>query len=137
MSQHGYNPTPWFVLGGLLVVLSIGGGLYGCPQYFVYSADLDGKAALARANQSREILVREATAKRDAARLMAEAEVERAKGVAQANKIIGDSLHGNEAYLRYLWINNMSEHGKGNTVIYIPTEAGLPILEAERLSKSK
>ena len=137
MSQHEFNPTPWVVLGVTFLVLTIGGGLYGCPQYSVYSADLDGKAALARANQSREILVREATAKRDAARLMAEAEVERARGVAQANKIIGDSLHGNEAYLRYLWINNMSEHGKGNTVIYIPTEAGLPILEAERLSKSK
>ena len=133
MSQHEYNPTPWVVLGGLLVVLSIGGGLYGCPQYFVYSAEQDGKAALARANQSREITVREATARRDAAKMLAEAEIERAKGVAQANKIIGDSLHGNDAYLRYLWINNMAEHGKGNSVIYIPTEAGLPILEAGRL----
>ena len=91
MSQHEFNPTPWVVLGGLLVVLSIGGGLYGCPQYFVYSAEQDGKAALARANQSREITVREATARRDAAKMLAEAEIERAKGVAQANKIIGDS----------------------------------------------
>ena len=56
----------------------------------------------------------------------------RAKGVAAANKIIGDSLHGNEAYLRYLWIDGLREHGKGAAVIYVPTEAGLPILEAGR-----
>ena len=46
---------------------------------------------------------------------------------AKANKIIGESLHDNESYLRYLWINNMGENQK--EVYYIPTEAGLPILE--------
>ena len=51
-----------------------------------------------------------------------------AKGTAEANRIIGDSLKNNEAYLRYLWIHNLEE-GK-NEVIYIPTEAGMPILEA-------
>jgi hypothetical protein len=52
----------------------------------------------------------------------------KAEGVAKANKIIGDSLKGNESYLRYLWIEKMTETGK--EVIYVPTEAGLPILEA-------
>jgi hypothetical protein len=50
--------------------------------------------------------------------------------VAQANQIIGDSLPGNEAYLRYLWIDKM-EDAKAQ-VIYVPTETGLPILEAGR-----
>jgi hypothetical protein len=45
---------------------------------------------------------------------------------------IGDSLKGNEAYLRYLWINNSDGNGD-KQVIYVPTEAGLPILEAGRL----
>jgi hypothetical protein len=54
--------------------------------------------------------------------------VERARGVAEANKIIGESLKGNEAYLRWQWIQNL-ESGS-NSVIYVPTEAGLPILEA-------
>jgi len=49
--------------------------------------------------------------------------------VAKANKIIGDSLKDNESYLRYLWINGLSEKDN-NTVIYVPTEANLPILEA-------
>ena len=58
--------------------------------------------------------------------------VERAKGVAEANKIIGESLNGNEAYLHYLWLHGL-ETGN-NDVIYVPTEANLPIMEAGRLS---
>jgi hypothetical protein len=58
-------------------------------------------------------------------------EVERAKGVASANKIIGDSLKDNEAYLRYLWIADMTNN-KAPSVIYVPTEANIPILEAGR-----
>jgi hypothetical protein len=82
--------------------------------------------------RSLAVAVVEAQAKFDAASKLAEAEVARARGVAQANQIIGDSLKGNEAYLRYLWINNLD--GKGDKqVIYVPTEAGLPILEAGRL----
>lgn len=128
------NPLPWIILVAMLLILSVGGGMYGCPQYAVYSAEQDGKAALARANQNREIAVREATAKRDAAKMLAEAEVERAKGVAAANKIIGDSLENNEAYLRYLWINGLNDN-KNDKVIYIPTEANLPVLEAGRLGQ--
>lgn len=60
----------------------------------------------------------------------AEIEVAKAEGVAKANQIIGDSLKSNESYLRYLWIRGLKE-GK-NQVIYVPTEAGLPILEASR-----
>lgn len=100
--------------------------------YNVWSYGMAGKAQLEQANWNREIIVREAQAKRDAAVALAQAEVERAKGVAQANKIIGDSLKDNEAYLRYLWIDNLQNDK--NQVIYVPTEANLPILEANRLS---
>lgn len=120
------------VAGVLLVMMTIGGGMYGCPQYAVYSAEQDGKATLAKAMQNREVAVRDAQAKADAAKLLAVAEVERAKGVAAANKIIGDSLKENEAYLRYLWITSLNDN-KNDKVIYIPTEANLPILEAGRL----
>ena len=46
----------------------------------------------------------------------------------QANRIIGQSLKGNEEYLNYLWINNIEK--SNSEKIYIPTEAGMPILEA-------
>lgn len=116
-------------IGLLLTIILIAGSLWGCPKYNVYSQRMDGQAVLAHAQSSREVAVAEAKAKMESAELLAQADVTRAKGVAQANQIIGESLKNNEAYLRYLWINNL-ENSKDNQVIYVPTEAGLPILEA-------
>lgn len=135
--ELGFNPLPYVVIFILLVILSIGGGMWGCPQYSVWNAEMTGRAELARADQNREIAVRTAKAKTDAARYEAQAEVERARGVAEANKIVADSLGGPEGYLRWMWINAMKEGKDGNTVVYVPTEAGLPILEADRLNKKK
>jgi regulator of protease activity HflC (stomatin/prohibitin superfamily) len=112
---------------GIIVVL-VGGLAVGYPKYRVWSAQMQGEAEYAQAEQNRRIAVLEAESKLDAAKSLAAAEVERAKGVAQANQIIGESLKNNDAYLRWQWIQNL-EAGN-NAVIYIPTEAGLPILEA-------
>lgn len=103
-------------------------GMYGCPKYNVYTSRLHGEAKLAHAQAEREVQVKDAQGKFEAATHLANAEIERAKGVAKANQIIGESLKNNEPYLRYLWIHNL-EVGN-NSVIYVPTEAGLPILEA-------
>lgn len=123
----------------LLVIVVIGllcGGLYGCPKYSVYNQRLQGEAELARAESNRKIAIAEAEAKKESAKQLAEAEIIRAEGVAKANTIIGDSLKNNEAYLRYLYITGLNETSdKGNKIIYVPTEAGLPILEAGRLKK--
>lgn len=102
--------------------------LWGCPQYTVWQQGLAGQAKLAEAEYSRRIAVQEAEAKKASAHLLADAEVIRAEGVARANAIIGNSLKGNEAYLKYLWIDGMSKDNL--QVIYVPTEAGIPILEA-------
>ena len=119
----------------ILLALVLWAGLWGCPQYNVWQQGLAGEAELKRAEFNRQIAVKEAMAKYESSKSLAQAEIERAKGVAQANTIIGDSLKGNEAYLRYLWIHGLQE--KGNDVIYVPTEANLPILEATRLHKGK
>ena len=123
----------------LLVIVIIGvlcGGLYGCPKYNVYSQKLAGEAELARAESNRKIAIAEAEAKKESAKQLAEAEIIRAEGVAKANTIIGDSLKNNEAYLRYLYITGLNETSdKGNKILYVPTEAGLPILEAGRFRK--
>lgn len=117
-------------IGVILFIVFVAFGMYGCPQYNVYASRMAGEAELSQAEYSRQIAVREASAKKDAAVLLADAEVARARGVAKANQIIGDSLRNNEAYLRYLWVSNL-ENNKAS-VIYIPTEAGLPIMEAGR-----
>jgi len=117
-----------FIVLGFIVI----GGLWGLgalyKTYKVWSYAQDGKADLAKAEWTKKILTETAKAELENAKLKSQAEVERAKGVAEANKIIGDSLKGNEDYLRYLWITNMNEASK--EIVYIPTEAGMPILEA-------
>jgi len=96
---------------------------------------MEGEAELAKATYSKQVAVQEATAKNEAASMLANAEITRAYGVAKANEIIGKSLQGNEAYLRYLWISEMKD--TQNQLIYIPTEGGMPILEAGRRGVSK
>ena len=59
----------------------------------------------------------------------AEIEVARAQGVAKSNEIIAASISDN--YLRYKWIEGLQKNDQ--TVIYVPTEANLPIMEAGRL----
>ena len=114
----------------LAIVVLVGGGMAVLPRYNVWSRELSGKAELREAEWSRKIKIEEAAAKMESAKHLAVAEVERARGVAEANGIIGTSLQGNEAYLRYLWI--MGLHDGNSEVIYIPTEGNLPILEATR-----
>ena len=110
------------------VLLLFGAGLYGCPMWGVYSKRLNGQATLQQQEFARRVMIEEAKARRESATLLAEAEVRRAHGVAKANQIIGNSLRENEAYLRYLWIRGLQDGS--SEVIYIPTEANLPILEA-------
>lgn len=111
--------TRTLILAGLgvlaLVLVLIGGCMAGMPKYRLYKATIE-----------KRIAVEEARARKDSSIHDAQAERERAKGVADANKIIAASI--TEQYLRYHYINTLA--GQGNRVIYIPTEAGLPILEA-------
>lgn len=118
-----------FILA-ILLFLGLCAGLWLglAPIYRVWSAEKEGEAQYAQAEQNRRITILEAEAKLASAAALAKAEVERARGVAEANRIIGDSLKDNEGYLRWLWIENLDKGG--NSVIYIPTEAGMPILEA-------
>lgn len=133
----------WGLFGVTLVVtFAIGvlwGLVYGYQHFKVFSAEQSGKAAYAEADQNRQIKIVEAIAENEAATSQAlakvkiaeaeaKAEVERAKGVAEANRIIGEGLKDNEEYLRYLWIDRVA--GGEHQTIYVPSENGLPLLEA-------
>jgi len=115
------------LLVGAALLLTL--GMWGCPQYNVYQSRKEGESKLAHSQFEREVQVKDAQGKLEAATFLANAEVERAKGVAKANQIIGESLKNNESYLRWLWIEGMKEK-QGTEVVYVPTEANLPILEA-------
>lgn len=116
----------YIVSGVLFFALLVSGGLYGCPQYNVYQQRMEGEAKLAHSHFERQVQVQDAEAKLEAAKSLAAADVERAKGVAASNKIIGQSLNNNESYLHWLFIEGLKEK-TGSEVIYVPTEAGLPI----------
>lgn len=120
-------------LAGILLLGAIALGMYGCPRYEVYQQGMKGEAELKRAEQNRRVKVYEAEAELDSSKLKAQAEVERAKGVAEANRIIADGLQGHEEYLRYLWIDRVAGGNVAREVIYVPTEANLPVLESNRL----
>ena len=127
--MRGFGPTLALILGGLIVVVLV---LVGLPTYNVYRKQMAGKAAYEQAVQDRRIRVLEAQASLDSARLTAQAEIERARGPNEANRIMSESLGGPDNYLRWAYIHMLQETaGRGDRqVIYIPTEAGMPILEA-------
>ena len=116
------------VLGGLVVTALAVALFAGGPVYNVWTQGMNGKAELQKAEYTRKVAVLEAQAKMDSASKLADAEVERAKGVAEANRIIGDSLKDNPRYLQYLYITGLQEGSeKGNRTIYVPTEGGMPV----------
>ena len=114
-----------------LIIIFAGALMYIMPQYNVWSKELDGKAQYKEAEWNRQITIKEAEARLEAEKLNAQSEIERAKGVAESNEIIGQGLKNNEEYLKYLWIQGLNNNNQN--VIYVPTEANLPILEATRL----
>ena len=62
----------------------------------------------------------------------AEIEVAKAQGIAKSNEIIAGSISDN--YLRYKWIEGLQTNDL--TVVYVPTEANLPIMEAGRMRRN-
>lgn len=99
------------------------------PWYNVWSQEMEGKAEFAKAEQNRKIKIEEARANLEAEKLNAQAEVERAKGAAEAIRIENGSI--TPTYIQYLWVRQQSDLSN-KTVIYVPTETNLPILESTR-----
>ena len=129
--MRGFSVT----IGSIVAVVIVGVlVLIGLPTYNVYSKQMAGKAAYEQAVQDRRIRVLEAQAALDSATLTAQAEVARARGTNEANRIMAESLGGPDNYLRWSYIHMLEETAgkQGREVIYIPTEAGMPILEAGR-----
>lgn len=102
--------------------------LIGIPKYNVWKQEMKGKAEFAQAEQNRKIKVEEAKANLEAEKLNAQAEIERAKGAAEAIKIENGQL--TTTYIQYLWVRQQSNNNISK-IVYIPTEASMPILEAK------
>lgn len=119
----------WIISGIIAVVVVIAGLMFGLPLYNVWQQEMSGKAEMAKAEQNRKILVEEANARYEAAKLDAKAEIERAKGMAQAMEIENGKL--TSTYNQYLFIRTLekiSDKGSLPQTIYIPTEGMLPVM---------
>lgn len=130
-----YNITPSLVK---LVVKVVGGIVaffvvmaFVRPWYNVWSQEMEGKAEFAKAEQNRKIKIEEARANLEAEKLNAQAEIEKAKGAAEAIKIENGSI--TPTYIQYLWVRQQSDLSD-KTVIYIPTESNLPLLESTKMN---
>lgn len=118
-----------YFIAAIIGVVVLVGIFAVIPYYNVWQQEMSGKAEFAKAEQNRKIKIEEAKANLEAEKLNAQAEIERAKGAAKAIKIENESI--TPAYIQYLWVRQQSNLND-KTVIYIPTETNLPILEASR-----
>lgn len=132
-NNNQLNMTPglikgvvWGVVGIVLLIVAMA---FIRPWYNVWSQEMEGKAEFAKAEQNRKIKIEEARANLEAEKLNAQAEVERAKGAAEAIRIENGSI--TPTYIQYLWVRQQSDLSN-KTVIYVPTETNLPLLESTR-----
>lgn len=123
------------VLVSFIVLAVILLSMWAMPKYKIYRLEMRGIASLEEAKWEKRVAIEEAKAVDESADYLKSAGIKRAQGVAEENEIIGNSLAGNEAYLRYLWIQGMKD--ENSEVYYIATEAGMPILEAGRSVSSR
>lgn len=136
MSNNNINITPDLIKKGLwgicvVIVLTISMAFIR-PWYNVWSQEMEGKAEFAKAEQNRKIKIEEARTNLEAEKLNAQAEIERAKGAAEAIRIENGSI--TPTYIQYLWVRQQSDLSN-KTVIYVPTETNLPILESTRMNQ--
>ena len=119
------------------VVIVIGILMFGLPLYNVWQQEMAGKAEMAKAEQNRKILIEEARARLEAEKLNAQAEIERAKGMAEAMKLENGTL--NSTYNQYLFIRTLeklADKGDLPQIIYMPSEGLVPVLDVNHTKKN-
>jgi regulator of protease activity HflC (stomatin/prohibitin superfamily) len=119
------SEAKWFVgvVFGLLACVAF--GLWFFPTYRVWQAGQSGKAALMRAEQEKQIQIEQAKAELEAAKLRAD-----------AIEIVGQASKDFPEYRTQEFIGAFGEaikSGAIDQIIYVPTEANIPIVESGRV----
>lgn len=117
-------------------IIGVAALMFGLPVYNVWQQEMAGKAEMAKAEQNRRILVEEAKAKLEAEKLNAQAEIERARGMAEAMRVENGTL--NETYNQYLFIRTLeklADKGSLPQIIYLPSEGMIPVMDLNKNSK--
>jgi len=106
-------------IAGLITMI---GAIVGFRYYSVWSMEMQGKAKLAEATQSRQIQVEQARGELEASKMRAE-----------AISILGEAAQKYPEYRQQEFIGAFAEalkEGNINQIIYVPTESQIPIMEA-------
>ncbi len=107
----------------LTLVVAIGAAFaFGIPAYRVWTAGMSGTAKLRHAEQEKRVMIEQAKAEVEAARLRAE-----------AIELIGEAAQRYPEYRNQEFIGAFAEalnRGNVQQIIYVPTEASIPIIEA-------
>lgn len=124
MKKHQKGNTDNVLIGmiSVFVVIAILFVLFAWPQYKVWQQGMSGQARLAEAQQSKQIAIE-----------TAKSELESAKLRAEAIKVMGKAAQEYPEYRNQEFIGAFGEalrEGKVNQIIYVPTEANIPVLEA-------
>lgn len=105
-----------------VVIIMICVMMFGYPYYNVWSKGMNGRSKLMEAEQTKQILVQTAQAEKDSAQLRAD-----------AIKIMGQAAKEYPEYRQQEFMASFGEalrEGNIQQIIYVPTEANIPIMEA-------
>lgn len=120
--QEQKESRQFFAAVATASIISIAGLMWGIPTYNVWQKGLSGKAVLAKAEFSRQARV-----------MAAKAEKEAADYTAESIKIVGEAAQKYPEYRQQEFIlafGDALREGNIEQIIYVPTEAMIPITEA-------
>lgn len=120
----------WIIYIGIV----IGVLMWILPIYGVWTSRKSGEAELAEAENAEKVAIMKANARLSSAKANKEAEIIEAEAVSMSIKEIGEALEKNPSYNRWQWIK-MMDRDNNKSVIYVPTETNIPILEATRIER--
>jgi regulator of protease activity HflC (stomatin/prohibitin superfamily) len=121
-NQNGSVEIVVSVIAFITILAIIVFSIFVWPMVNVWRSGLTGEAELRRAEQTRQILITQAKAEEEAA-------VHRSKAI----MIMGEAAKKYPEYRQQEFIGAFADamhNGRINQIIYVPTEAGIPILEA-------
>lgn len=117
-----FSVSIWIFLISILAIAIVLALMFLIPMYNVWRAGQEWKASLMKAEQEKQIQIEQA-----------KAEVESAKLRAEAIKIVWEAtkLYPEYRTQEFIWaFANAMENWNIQKIIYVPTEANIPITEA-------
>lgn len=127
-----------YIITAVVALGLIFGAMYGYAHFRLWSVEYSGRALEIEKEYKGKAILAEAINARKARVEAAKAEEEAAVMTANAIAIVGGAAQKYPEYRQqefYLALGESLKEGKIEQIIYLPTEAGMPITEAERLAK--